>query len=188
MNDAVAVGLGEALADLQRDVGGEVDGQLTRLVEQSAQVRPLQELHHEVGPELGGAAHVGDLHDVGVLHERSGARLLFEAPLATLLEQRLQREVPPREHVLHLVDAPCSPFVDETHDAVAPVDDGAWGEVRGGLLVGRGHGGASRGLYHRTRDGRDGRPRGETPQRGAKAARDGRRSRTNGRFAGRATE
>ena len=42
MNDAVPVGLGQALADLERDVDGEFERELPGLIEEFAQALPFE--------------------------------------------------------------------------------------------------------------------------------------------------
>ena len=105
----------------------------TALLNQVAQVRPTDEVHHQVlTPTL--AEGVGDLGQVGVVQPRQGGGLAAELLLG--LEQRLWRGVRVRADLLDRTDAtfqaqvlgavycPHTPLADRRNDFVPSTQDG----------------------------------------------------------------
>ena len=86
----------------------------------SASVWPGQQLHDEIELPVGGAAEVGDAHDVLVLDEAGGARLDGEALDgvglgAHLGVQHLERHLLLQEHVIGDEHAPHAALGEPAH-------------------------------------------------------------------------
>ena len=93
-----------------------------------------EQLHDEVELPVGGAAEVGDAHDVLVVDEAGGARLGGEARdgvglRAELRMEQLERDLLLQEQVVGDVDPAHAALGEQAPEAVLAVDDGGVGQL-----------------------------------------------------------
>ena len=77
MHDARFVRRGHGYGDPPGD-GGGARGRQPSAVQHRAQRQALEQLHHEERPTVGQTTEVGDAHQAGMRHARSGAGLAQE--------------------------------------------------------------------------------------------------------------
>ncbi len=131
------VGRVNGRADLSHQGDGAIDRQPPELFELGAQRAAVDELHHEVHPDLGRRSEVVDRHDVRMLEVRDRARLAQKAVRHPRVGEQvvaddLERHGSIERQVGRAVDGAHAASGEERLDPVAPLDDRA--RFRTGLL------------------------------------------------------
>jgi hypothetical protein len=144
-----AVGGVERVGDLLADADHVGDGQATLLVDQVAEGRALDQLHHDVRDAVVVARVVGG-DDVGVRETGGGDRLVAEAGPGALVggevgPQDLDRHPAREDGVVGHPHGRHAPARDRRHEAVAAAEDGAGcGQLHASIVVVSGPPGRSR--------------------------------------------
>src|SRR5690606_14339962 len=124
MDDAERVDRGEPFEDLPRDRDRALDGQRDLVAEHVREVDPVDVLHGEVRPTVGGVSVIVDLRDVLVHDLARVLRFTLEAlgMRRVAREHELERDPAADARLLGLVDGTHSTAADEATDDVAIVD------------------------------------------------------------------